>query len=160
MPHLSWRGSRHSPARTTAGATDKRQGLSLSSLDSRLPVARALICGLLCALMLILMQATRPESAQAAKFTTGWVTGTVYFDKNETRNISEVGQDVLDLCTDIVPARFTPLCLVSRAWVRQAKRARDRSMCLKVKFLLSSLLNPVPLHWPDIYKRGGGGYCK
>lgn len=38
MPHLSWRGSRHSIApRTAAGATEGCEGLALNSLDSRLP---------------------------------------------------------------------------------------------------------------------------
>lgn len=57
MAHLNWRGSRHSPARTAAGATEGRQGLALSSHDWRLPVGRALICGVMLTLSIMLLPA-------------------------------------------------------------------------------------------------------
>jgi hypothetical protein len=106
----------------------------------------------LCALALVAIRGAQAESAHAAMVTKGWVTGTVYFNKKETRTISEF-QLATMACVAAVPAWAKPVCLYAVVWTTQAKRARDRGMCLKVKFLLGS---PVD-HWPDIY---GGGYCR
>jgi len=57
MPHLNWPGSRHSPAPPAARANERRQGLALSSLHSRLPVSLALICGVMFALSIMLLPA-------------------------------------------------------------------------------------------------------
>jgi hypothetical protein len=105
------------------------------------------------ALAVLVVQAARPESAQAAKVTTGWVTGTVYFSKGETAAITEGGPGVIGACGTFVPKPWNAVCLTAVAWTVQANRARNRHMCLKVKFLLG---DPV-VHWPDIYK---GGYCR
>ncbi|MDX6705637.1 MAG: hypothetical protein QOK16_2339 [Solirubrobacteraceae bacterium] len=115
-------------------------------------VARVLACTLLCALALVAIRGAQPESAHAATVTKGWVTGTVYFNKKETRTISEF-QIATMACVAAVPAWLKPVCAYAVVWTTQARRARDRGMCLKVKFLLA---NPVD-HWPDIY---GGGYCR
>jgi hypothetical protein len=58
MPHLNRRGPRHSLTRPAARASERRQGLVLSSLDSRLPVSLALICGVMLALSIMLLPTT------------------------------------------------------------------------------------------------------
>lgn len=154
MSHLGSRSHRHSLApRTPAGATAARNASCSSALDGRLSVARALVCGLLCALALVVLQSARPESAHAAKLTTGWVTGTVYFSKGETAAITEGGPGVIAVCGTFVPGPYKAVCLTAVAWTIQANRARNRGMCLKVKFVLVS----PGTHWPDIYR---GGYCR
>ena len=120
--------------------------------DRRRLVAHTLVCGMLCALALIVVQAARPESAQAAKVTTGWATGTLYFSKGETQGITEGGPAAVGACFRFVPPPYNVACFGAVAWVTQANRARNRDMCLKVKFLLTN----SAVHWPDIYR---GGYC-
>lgn len=87
------------------------------------------------------------------KVTTGWVTGTVYFDRADTHVVatSELGGAVCGTLYWNPPAMAA--CGVSMAviWL-EAKRADARAMCLKFKFTLG----PPWIAWPDIYR---GGYC-
>ena len=46
------------------------------------------------------------------------------------------------------------VCAETVAWTIQANRAKNRDMCLKIKFTLTP--PPMFTFWPDIY---GGGYC-
>lgn len=66
--------------------------MQCTSRAGRRLFGRALVWGLLCALALVLQQAARPESAQAAKVTKGWLTGKILFNKHETRGIAEGGR--------------------------------------------------------------------
>lgn len=91
--------------------------------------------------------------------TVGLVTGTIYFNKKETLDFSSAGSalSVCALAAKIPAPAGTVLlagCVVGgAALIVQANRAKNRSMCLKVKFTLP----PLSTWWPDIY---GGGYCK
>lgn len=113
--------------------------------------ARALICGVLCALAFAAVHAaTSPEPAQAAKFTTGYVTGTIYFSKGETA-VAARGEAWVCAALPRPASIACTLAIGPVSW--QARRARDKGMCLKIKFVM-----PDPRqYWPDIY---GGGYCR
>lgn len=92
------------------------------------------------------------------KFTRGTVTGTIYFNKLETRDIASAGAGAA-VCTVImrlgVPGAIIGSgCAVAAASiVVQANRAKNRNMCLKIKH---TLYGP-PVWWPDIYS---GGHCR
>lgn len=117
-------------------------------------LATALVFGLLCALALMVAAAARPQSAQAAKVTRGVATGTIYFNKRETRTIAEVGAPGAGAaCGALLPWPANLVCVAAAAWGIQANRAQSRDMCLKVKYLLTR----PEVSWPDIYR---GGYCR
>lgn len=94
------------------------------------------------------------------KLTFGLVTGTLYFNKSETRDFSTAGS-LVAACAAVgrvpeVGAVLLVACLaVGISWMVQANRANNRGMCLKIKFTLP--INPLGTWWPDIYS---GGYCK
>lgn len=128
--------------------------MQCTSRAGRRLFGRALVWGLLCALALVLQQAARPESAQAAKVTKGWLTGKILFNKHETRGIAEGGGGAVALCGRFVPPPFDIACLAAVAWTVQAVRARNRGKCLQVKFV--HVLPGYP-SLPGIYS---GGYCR
>ncbi len=94
------------------------------------------------------------ERAEAAEVKFGIVTGTIYFSKGETASMTEGGPGAIALCNAVVPGPAKFACGAAVAWTIQANRARNRDMCLKVKFTQAP--PPAFQHWPDIY---GGGYC-
>lgn len=94
------------------------------------------------------------------KVTYGLVTGTIYFNKAETKDFSSAGS-LISACAVVakVPGALGVAllagCLVNGiSWVVQANRAVNRSMCLKIKF--TAPVVGLATWWPDIY---GGGYC-
>ena len=99
--------------------------------------------------------AVSAERAEAAEVKFGYVTGTIYFSKGETAAVAEGGGPASFACGTLPgPAKFA--CgAMSVAWTTQANRAKNRDMCLKVKFTQAP--PPAFQHWPDIYE---GDYCK
>jgi hypothetical protein len=124
---------------------------ALGRVPSRHLVRGGLAVLLACA-ALFAAAALSAERAEAAKFTRGYVTGTVYFSKGETAAITEGGPAATFTCGVAVPGPYKAACGGVVAWAVQANRAKNRDMCLKVKF---ALVPPNP-SWPDIY---GGNYC-
>ncbi len=94
------------------------------------------------------------ERADAAEVKFGIVTGTIYFSKGETSNVA-IGGGFANLACSQVPPPGNAICSAAVAtWMAQAARAKEKGMCLKVKFTQAP--PPAFQHWPDIY---GGGYC-
>jgi hypothetical protein len=81
------------------------------------------------------------------KFTWGWITGTVYFNKSETAEAAVAG-GVAGFWSQFVPGWGTLLGAYSSTLAAEAGLARARGECLEVKL-------PAPV--PGAYK---GGYCK
>ena len=88
------------------------------------------------------------------KFTWGWVTGTVYFTRAETRSMKTVTYAAIiagAICTFTASHTFGAGCLVSGAMISQwnyvAGNAYADGKCIKIK---------LPYMWAYSYS---GGYC-
>ena len=119
-------------------------GRSLSRRTLSAGLAVLLTCGALLA-----AGAASTERAEAAEVDFGIATGTIYFTKGETAAVAEGGGGASFICGMVPgPAKFA--CgAISASWTVQANRAKNRDMCLKVKFTQAP--PPAFQHWPDIY---------
>jgi hypothetical protein len=113
-------------------------------------------------LLALLVAPSGPQRADAAKLTRGIATGTLYFNRVETKDVARGGTaGASALCGAV--AAFTggaggAICAaVAAPFVIQAIRADNREICLKIKFSPPTLPFLAPATWPDIY---GGGYCR
>ncbi|MEU7649639.1 hypothetical protein [Streptomyces huasconensis] len=84
------------------------------------------------------------------KFTWGWVTGTAYFKRSETRSIAIYGATAA-LSVSMLPPPLNVLYRVNAALVTaKAASANSAKQCLKIKFAAGIFV-------PGSHK---GGYCK
>ncbi|MWA07914.1 hypothetical protein [Streptomyces sp. BA2] len=82
------------------------------------------------------------------KVTWGWVTGTIYFNRKETRRIA-LGGGLGATAIAAIPGGFTTVIGVTMAAITaRASAAYDRGRCLRIK---------LPHVYPDHYK---GGHCR
>ncbi|MEU7649860.1 hypothetical protein [Streptomyces huasconensis] len=81
------------------------------------------------------------------KFTWGWVTGTVYFNKSETRKIANNGYMAATLIALGPWGWVGPSAATVSYWTWMANKAKNSRQCLKIKSTLKA----------DKYK---GGYCR
>lgn len=96
-----------------------------------------------------------PGSADAAKYTWGWVTGTVYYNRLETRKLKTVSFLVLaaaGICAFFGSYTLGAACVIAGAvlaqWQYVAGNAYGNGGCVKIR---------VPYFWAYRYT---GGYCK
>ena len=89
------------------------------------------------------------------KFTWGWITGTVYLNRSETRRFktaSYAAGIAAQICAGLAVQTFGTACLVSGAvpaqWIYTAANAYSDRKCVKIK---------VPTMWASAYS---GGYCR
>jgi len=143
------------PTALRRAAASLRSSYTVSPLQSAVALSLALL------LVLATMGTTTARPAHAAQITTGTVTGTVYFNKLETKDLKGTGPAVA-VCGSLakIPSPVGALaaggCTASIAGLAiQATRADNRGMCAKIKFTLPSRRIP-PAWWPDIY---AGRYC-
>lgn len=106
-----------------------------------------------------------PATADAATSTHGRVTSTVYFNRAETLDLASAGPVGAGVCwagVTKIPVVGVPVGVICGAELSfasiQAIRARNRGMCVKLKYTnVTPPGLPVPPHWWDIYD---GKYCK
>ncbi|GAB11411.1 hypothetical protein GOARA_068_00700 [Gordonia araii NBRC 100433] len=104
-----------------------------------------------------------PAPTPAARVDPGKVTGTIYFNKEETDEVANGDLTALSTC-GLLWSKPTgaALCgIAASAIITQAGRAQRRQMCLKIKYTQTWPWTPLPpsaqAAWPDIYS---GPDCK
>jgi hypothetical protein len=124
------------------------------TLNTRFAIAERTPGGFTLIQSLDLHGATLPVIADP-KFTWGWVTGTIYFDKAETRRARSYAGAAWALgaaCAFIGSATFGAGCIaagIEAGWIAvQAANAVGDGRCLKIK---------VPTFEPGTYR---GGHCR
>jgi hypothetical protein len=131
-----------------------------TTMSMRQHPGRAIALTVTVMLAVLAFAAVAARPAHAAKVTTGWVTGTVYFNKSETKDMKSVA-NVAPICGALAPvappagAIAAAACAFDFGAVAfQANRAENRNMCAKIKFTLTP--PPATAWWPDIYS---GDHC-
>ena len=129
-------------------------------------IAAALACLVIGAMPLVEATPTNALGHQVApaaptvgrptiKFTWGWITGTVYFNRRETRSLRTVtaaAAAAATICATMGAQTLGVACGVSGAAVHQwsyvAANAHSAQKCVKIK---------LPTMWASAYT---GGYCR